>query len=170
MASTPPMSGRHPLQEETFVVLAGTLSMYLDDPPERQDVPVGGLVHVEPDLRHEFVDARRGKTDAIFLGDPGHGLGELGGDAEIEANRLGMSEMQVAIGFRWKARADLRRIGGRTGVDRGVTGPAAPRARCVRAAGQVILDDVANEVGDVGRRWFVVTLGHAASAVDKALF
>ena len=39
---------RHPLQEETFVVLSGTLSMYLGDPPERQDVPVGGLIHVEP--------------------------------------------------------------------------------------------------------------------------
>jgi quercetin dioxygenase-like cupin family protein len=40
---------RHPLQEETFVVLAGTLSMYLGDPPERHDVGVGGLVHVEPE-------------------------------------------------------------------------------------------------------------------------
>ena len=39
---------RHPVQEETFVVLAGTLSMYLGDPPERQDVQVGGLIHVEP--------------------------------------------------------------------------------------------------------------------------
>ena len=39
---------RHKLQEETFVVLAGTLSMYLGDPPERQDVPTGGLIHVEP--------------------------------------------------------------------------------------------------------------------------
>jgi quercetin dioxygenase-like cupin family protein len=39
---------KHPLQEETFVVLAGTLSMYLGDPPERQDVPTGGLIHVEP--------------------------------------------------------------------------------------------------------------------------
>jgi quercetin dioxygenase-like cupin family protein len=38
---------RHPIQEETFVVLAGTLSMYLGDPPERVDVPTGGLVHVE---------------------------------------------------------------------------------------------------------------------------
>jgi quercetin dioxygenase-like cupin family protein len=38
---------RHPFQEETFVVLAGTLSMYLGDPPERCDVPAGGLVHVE---------------------------------------------------------------------------------------------------------------------------
>ncbi len=39
---------RHPLQEETFVVLAGTLSMYVGDPPERQDVAPGGLIHVEP--------------------------------------------------------------------------------------------------------------------------
>lgn len=39
---------RHPHQEETFVVLAGTLSMYLGDPPERIDVPTGGVVHVEP--------------------------------------------------------------------------------------------------------------------------
>ena len=39
---------RHPLQEETFVVLSGTLSMYVGDPPERKDVPVGGLIHIEP--------------------------------------------------------------------------------------------------------------------------
>ena len=39
---------RHPFQEETFVVLAGTLSMYVGDPPERHDVPVGGLIHIEP--------------------------------------------------------------------------------------------------------------------------
>ena len=37
---------RHPAQDETFVVLAGTLSMYLGDPPERRDVPTGSLVHV----------------------------------------------------------------------------------------------------------------------------
>jgi quercetin dioxygenase-like cupin family protein len=39
---------RHPIQEETFVVLAGTLSMYVGDPPERQDVPAGGLIHIPP--------------------------------------------------------------------------------------------------------------------------
>jgi mannose-6-phosphate isomerase-like protein (cupin superfamily) len=37
---------RHPQQEETFVVLQGTLTMYLGDPPERIDVERGGLVHV----------------------------------------------------------------------------------------------------------------------------
>jgi quercetin dioxygenase-like cupin family protein len=39
---------RHPFQEETFVVLDGTLTMYLGEPPERHDVPPGGLIHVEP--------------------------------------------------------------------------------------------------------------------------
>jgi quercetin dioxygenase-like cupin family protein len=39
---------RHPHQEETFVVLEGTLTMYLGDPPERVEVPRGGLIHVAP--------------------------------------------------------------------------------------------------------------------------
>jgi quercetin dioxygenase-like cupin family protein len=39
---------RHKLQEETFVVLSGSLTMYLGDPPERVDVPAGALIHVEP--------------------------------------------------------------------------------------------------------------------------
>ncbi len=39
---------RHKTQEETFVVLAGTLSMYVGEPPERVDVPTGALIHVEP--------------------------------------------------------------------------------------------------------------------------
>ena len=38
---------RHKNQEETFVVLAGTLTMYVGDPWERQEVPAGGLIHVE---------------------------------------------------------------------------------------------------------------------------
>ncbi|HEY1237733.1 MAG TPA: cupin domain-containing protein [Solirubrobacterales bacterium] len=37
---------RHKLQEETFVVVSGTLSMYLGEPPERHDVTPGGLIHV----------------------------------------------------------------------------------------------------------------------------
>jgi uncharacterized cupin superfamily protein len=41
---------RHGRQEETFVVLAGTLTMHLGEPPERIVVPRGGLVHV-PRLR-----------------------------------------------------------------------------------------------------------------------
>src|SRR6476469_9036496 len=39
---------RHRRQEETFLVLSGTLSMYAGDPPERVDVAAGGLIHIEP--------------------------------------------------------------------------------------------------------------------------
>jgi len=39
---------RHTIQEETFVVLAGVLTMYLDEPPVRVDVPAGGVVRVDP--------------------------------------------------------------------------------------------------------------------------
>ena len=35
------------LQEETFVIVRGTLTMYLGEPPERQEVGRGGLIHVE---------------------------------------------------------------------------------------------------------------------------
>jgi len=38
---------RHPFQEETFVVLVGTLSMYVGEPPVRHDVPTGGLIHID---------------------------------------------------------------------------------------------------------------------------
>jgi quercetin dioxygenase-like cupin family protein len=38
---------RHKTQEETFLVLSGTLSMYVGEPPERHDVQAGGLIHVD---------------------------------------------------------------------------------------------------------------------------
>ena len=34
-------------QEETYVPVQGTLTMYLGEPPRRHEVPVGGLIHVE---------------------------------------------------------------------------------------------------------------------------
>jgi mannose-6-phosphate isomerase-like protein (cupin superfamily) len=47
----PGASGRrdvHAVQEETFVVLARSLTMYLGKAPQRHVVPVGGIVHVRP--------------------------------------------------------------------------------------------------------------------------
>ena len=38
---------RHALQEETFVVVTGTLTMYLGDPPARHEVGPGGVIHVD---------------------------------------------------------------------------------------------------------------------------
>jgi quercetin dioxygenase-like cupin family protein len=37
---------RHPIQEETFLVLEGTMSMYAGEPPERHDVPAGSLMRI----------------------------------------------------------------------------------------------------------------------------
>jgi quercetin dioxygenase-like cupin family protein len=36
----------HAEQEETFVVLAGSLTMHLGEPPERQVLPAGSILHV----------------------------------------------------------------------------------------------------------------------------
>jgi quercetin dioxygenase-like cupin family protein len=54
---------RHPIQEETFVVLAGTLSMYVGDPPERRDVPAGGLIHIP--ARPPLQSANHGDDDLL---------------------------------------------------------------------------------------------------------
>ena len=53
----------HTSQEETFVVLAGTLSMYLGEPPERHDVPPGGFIHVEPGT--PLQSANHGDVDLV---------------------------------------------------------------------------------------------------------
>ena len=55
---------KHQLQEETFVVLAGTLSMYLGEPPTRQDVPMGGLIHVDPGTALQTVN--HGQEDLVL--------------------------------------------------------------------------------------------------------
>jgi quercetin dioxygenase-like cupin family protein len=54
---------RHPFQEETFVPLSGTLTMYLGEPPERHDAGVGGLIHVEPGTALQTVN--HGDEDLI---------------------------------------------------------------------------------------------------------
>jgi mannose-6-phosphate isomerase-like protein (cupin superfamily) len=54
---------RHAQQEETFVVLSGTLSMYVGDPPERYDITAGSLVHVEPGTPLQSVN--HGEQDLV---------------------------------------------------------------------------------------------------------
>jgi quercetin dioxygenase-like cupin family protein len=54
---------REPVQEETFVVVRGTLTMYLGDPPARHQVNQGGVVHVEADTPRQSVN----ETDAELL-------------------------------------------------------------------------------------------------------
>ena len=54
---------QHPQQEETFVVLEGTLTMYIGEPPERVDVPRGGLIHI--DARTPLQSANHGSGDLL---------------------------------------------------------------------------------------------------------
>ena len=66
------------LQEETFVVLRGTLSMYLGDPPERHEVTAGGVVHVQPGTPLQLVNEG---DEELFLyaygAPPEHGHAEF---------------------------------------------------------------------------------------------
>jgi mannose-6-phosphate isomerase-like protein (cupin superfamily) len=55
---------RHPTQEETFVVLSGTLSMYVGDPPKREDVPAGSLITVQPGT--PLQSANHGSEDLLL--------------------------------------------------------------------------------------------------------
>ena len=54
---------RHPFQEETFVVLQGTLSMYLGEPPQRVDAAQGSLIHV--DAKTELQSANHGDSELV---------------------------------------------------------------------------------------------------------
>ena len=55
---------RDTIQEETFVVVAGTLTMYLGDPPEEVEVPKGGVVHVESGTVLQL--ANNGNADVLL--------------------------------------------------------------------------------------------------------
>src|SRR5688572_17492180 len=68
------------------------------------------------------------------------------GEAEVEADGLGMTEVQVAIGFRREARADFGRVGLASLLLRAVTGLAAPMAAGIFAGLKVGVNDIANEV------------------------
>ncbi len=54
---------RHLTQEETFLPVSGTLTMYLGQPPERHEVGPGGLIHV--DAGTPLQTANHGATDLL---------------------------------------------------------------------------------------------------------
>lgn len=69
---------KEPVQDETFVVVRGTLTMYLGDPPERHTVGEGGLIHVESGTPLQTVNE---SDEELLLHVYGTPLG--GGRAEI---------------------------------------------------------------------------------------
>lgn len=50
-------------QDETFVPLRGTLTLYLGEPPTRHEVPVGGIAHVEAGTAQQMAN----ETDEEIL-------------------------------------------------------------------------------------------------------
>ena len=58
------------LQEETFVVVLGTLTMYLGEPPERHEVGQGGLIHVESGTPLQIVNESDGDLVLYIHGAP----------------------------------------------------------------------------------------------------
>lgn len=56
---------RDTVQEETFIVIGGTLTMYLGDPPERREVPRGGLIHVQTGTPLQIVN--EGTEELLLL-------------------------------------------------------------------------------------------------------
>jgi hypothetical protein len=65
--------------------------------------------------------------------------------AEVQADRLGVADVQVAVRLGREARADLRRIERRAGVGGGRAGLAGPGDAGVLAGSEVGLDDLADE-------------------------
>jgi quercetin dioxygenase-like cupin family protein len=57
-------------QDETFVPLRGTLTMYLGEPPERHEVTVGGLVHVEAGTALQIVNETDQEVVVFVCGAP----------------------------------------------------------------------------------------------------
>jgi quercetin dioxygenase-like cupin family protein len=58
------------VQDETFAALRGTLTMYLGEPPERHEVPVGGLVHVEAGTVLQIVNEADEELIVLVCGAP----------------------------------------------------------------------------------------------------
>jgi quercetin dioxygenase-like cupin family protein len=66
------------VQEETYVPVRGTLTMYLGDPPERHRVAVGGVIHVEPGTARQIVNEGDGDLLVYIYGaPPERGQGEF---------------------------------------------------------------------------------------------
>ena len=53
------------LQEETYVPVSGTMTMYLGDPAERHEVGPGGLIHVETGTARQVVN--EGSEDLLVF-------------------------------------------------------------------------------------------------------
>ena len=58
------------VQEELFVVLAGTATMFLGDPPERVVLPTGSIVAVQPGTALQVANDGDAVTTVLMIGAP----------------------------------------------------------------------------------------------------
>ena len=102
---------RHVSQEETFVVLAGTLTMYLGEPAERRDVPAGGLIHVDPGtpLQAGHAEQLQTKGDIAFNRSPWIERRCLKHQPAVRAGARDRRTVQLELArCRWKEPGDDR--------------------------------------------------------------
>lgn len=57
-------------QDETFVPVHGTLTMYLGDPPTRHEIPVGAVVHVEAGTAQQMANEADDELLVFVYGAP----------------------------------------------------------------------------------------------------
>ena len=58
------------VQEEIFVVLDGTATLFLGDPPERVELPSGSVAVVEPGTAIQVSNAGEGDASVFIVGSP----------------------------------------------------------------------------------------------------
>jgi len=63
------------VQDETFVPVRGTLTMYLGEPPVRHEIPVGGLAHVEAGTAQQMVNESDEEILVFVYGAPAERAG-----------------------------------------------------------------------------------------------
>jgi mannose-6-phosphate isomerase-like protein (cupin superfamily) len=63
------------VQDETFVPVRGTLTMYLGEPPVRHEIPVGGLAHVEAGTAQQMVNETDEEICVFVYGAPAERAG-----------------------------------------------------------------------------------------------
>ena len=119
------------VQDKTFAPLRRTLTMYLGDPPERYEVPVGGLVHVEAGTVLQIVNETDEELVVLVCGAPP----ERAGCEHVRERRLAQKRKQDhVLRCRSSSRKDYvapprrLRIAARTSSN-ALSPPGSPEAR-----------------------------------------
>ena len=88
-------------------MLAGTLTMYVGEPPERHDVPTGGLIHIEPGTTLQT--ANHGADDLVvyaYGSPPDHGAELL--ESALSGGRLPLGDGATGVECRLRPRRGRR--------------------------------------------------------------